>query len=91
MIDKVKSWFQDNHALVIFLIAQALAGFALGISIIAYMVRLETRVNTLEVRGSPHLAEINTRLTVLEGHTKDNKEAIDRIVEVMIRKLNINP
>ena len=93
MIDtrSVKSWFQDNQTLVYFLLAQAIAIGAVAVSIIAYSVRLETRVNTLEVRGSPHLAEINNRLTVLEKQTEANKGSIDRIVDVMTRRLNINP
>jgi hypothetical protein len=91
MMTSIRSWFQDNHALVVFLIAQAIAGGAAVLGVTAYMVRLETRVTTLEVRGSPHLNEINNRLTVLESQTKDNKQSIDRIVDVMTRKLNINP
>jgi hypothetical protein len=91
MIDTAKSWFKENATLVYFLIGQAIAIGAAVLSTTAYMVRLETRVNTLETRGSPHLAEINTRLTVLEGHTKDNKEAIDRIVAVMTRELHVLP
>jgi hypothetical protein len=91
MTEGMRSWLKENQTLVYFLVAQAAAIGTLAVSMIAYSVRLETRVNTLEVRGSPHLNEINTRLTVLEGHTKDNKESIDRIVSVMTRKLNINP
>ena len=91
MIDKVKSWISENSTLVGFLIAQAIGIGAAVLSITAYMVRLETRVNTLEVRGSPHLQEINNRLTVLEKQTEANKGSIDRIVDVMTRKLNINP
>ena len=77
MIDKVKSWFSDNQALVYFLVAQAIAIGAAVLSMTAYMVKLESRVNTLEVRGSPHLAEINNRLTVREAD-KTNKDSIDR-------------
>jgi uncharacterized coiled-coil protein SlyX len=77
-------WFKDNQALVILLVGQAIVG---GI----YMVNLEARVSTLEVRGSPHLAEINTRLTTLEKLTDANKERLERITDVMTRKLNINP
>jgi chaperonin cofactor prefoldin len=57
----------------------------------AYMVRLETRVATLEVRGSPHLSDINNRLTVLEAATRDNKQRLDKVTDIMTRKLNINP
>jgi hypothetical protein len=81
---EVKSWFRDNQALVIALAAQAIIA---GI----YMVNLEARVSTLEVRGSPHLAEITTRLTVLEGATQDNKQRIDKMAEIMTRNLSVNP
>ena len=81
---ELKSWFRENSALIYFLIGQAIL---IGI----YMVNLEARVSTLEDRGSPHLAEINTRLTVLEGVTKDNKESLDRVVTVMTKELHVNP
>ena len=83
-MSELKSWFKENSALIYFLVGQAVI---LGI----YMVNLEARVHTLEERGSPHLAEINTRLTVLEGQTKDNKEAVDRVVAIMTKELHINP
>jgi hypothetical protein len=86
-----KSWMKANATLVYFLIAQAIAIGTAVLSMTAYMVRLETRVATLETRGSPHLNEINNRLTVLEKQTEANKQSIDRIVDVMTRKLNINP
>jgi hypothetical protein len=86
-----RAWFKENQTLVYFLVAQAIAIGAAGVSIIAYSVRLETRVTTLEVRGSPHLAVIDNRLTVLESQTRDNKEAIDRIIAVMTRELGKKP
>jgi hypothetical protein len=88
---ELKSWMKDNATLVYFLIAQAIAIGAAAISIVAYSVRLETRVTTLETRGSPHLGVIDNRLTVLESKTSDNKEAIDRIIGVMIKELHVNP
>jgi hypothetical protein len=91
MIDKVRSWFHDNQTLVYFLVAQGIALVAVIISLLTYAVRLETRVSTLETRGSIHLGSIDNRLTVLEGKTDDNKQSINRIVDVMTRKLNINP
>jgi len=91
MIDKVRSWVAENQTLIYFLVAQAIAIGAAVISIVAYSVRLETRVNTLEVRGSPHLSEINNRLTVLEKQTEANKQSIDRIVDVMTKNLSVNP
>jgi hypothetical protein len=87
MMTAARSWFRDNQTLVYFLVAQAIAIGAAVLSVTAYMVRLETRVSTMELRGSPHLADINTRLTVLEGLTKTNKESVDRISEIMLREL----
>ena len=91
MMEKARSWFHDNQTLVYFLLAQGAALAAAGFSMTAYMVRLEARVQTLEVRGSPHLNDINNRLTVLESTTEENKKRLERIVDVMTRKLNINP
>jgi hypothetical protein len=91
MMTSIKSWFQENHTLVYFLVAQAIAIGAAVLSVTAYMVRLESRVNTLEVRGSPHLAEINNRLTVLESLTKTNKDSLDRVVDIMTKNLSVNP
>jgi hypothetical protein len=86
-----KDWLKENSALVYFLIAQAFALIGGGAWGLSYMVNLESRVATMEVRGSPHLTDINTRLTVLEGQIKDNKEAIDRIVAIMIKDLHVQP
>ena len=80
----MSEWFKSNQGLVI-----ALAGQAIIAGI--YMVNLEARVSTLETRGSPHLSTIDNRLTVLESQTKANKESIDRIVDTMTKKLNVNP
>jgi hypothetical protein len=83
----MRTWFQDNQALVFFLVAQAAAIGTVAVSIFAYSVRLETRVTTLEVRGSPHLAVIDNRLTVLENQTENNKASIERIKDVMTKDL----
>jgi hypothetical protein len=86
-----RSWLKENQALIYFLIAQTIALGAAGISIVAYSVRLETRVTTLEVRGSPHLGVIDNRLTVLESQTEANKASIERIKDVMTRELGRKP
>ena len=88
---ELKTWVRNNATLVYFLIAQAIAIGAAVLSMTAYMVNLENRVATLETRGSPHLGVIDNRLTVLESQTRDNKERLERIVDVMTKKLNINP
>jgi beta-lactamase regulating signal transducer with metallopeptidase domain len=85
MVKELKSWFNENQALVFFLVAQ-LVGF-LGIlgSLIAYSVKLEARVSILETRGSPHLERVDNRLTVLESKTNQNEERIARIVDKLTR------
>ena len=75
-----KTWLRENQVLLIALAGQALIA-------VIYMVNLESRVSTLEIRGSPHLAVIDNRLTVLESQTKDNKESIDRVVAIMTKSL----
>jgi uncharacterized coiled-coil protein SlyX len=91
VVEQAKTWIKENSTLVYFLIAQAIAAGAVAFSLITYMVNLEARVSTLETRGSPHLSTIDNRLTVLESQTKTNKDSIERIVDVMTKKLNINP
>ena len=70
----LKNFLSDNQALVIFLIGQAIV-------VLIYAANLESRVSTLEYRGSPHLEKIDARLTVLESMTDNNKERIDRLVD----------
>ena len=77
-MSQLGSWFRDNQVLAI-----ALAGQAIIAGI--YMVNLEARVSTLEVRGSPHLGTIDNRLTVLESKTESNKEAIERIKDKLTK------
>jgi uncharacterized coiled-coil protein SlyX len=91
MVEAAKSWVKENATLVYFLIGQAFAlgtGAAYGLS---YMVQLESRVNTLETRGSSHLAEINNRLTVTEKETEGNKERLNHVIEIMTRELGKKP
>jgi hypothetical protein len=91
VVKKFKSWFAENQLLVSFLVAQVVAIGAAVLGMTAYMVKLEQRVVTLEVRGSPHLNEINNRLTVTEQETETNKKRIDRVVDVMTRELGKRP
>jgi uncharacterized coiled-coil protein SlyX len=82
---------RENATLVYFLIAQAIALISGGAWGLSYMVNLENRVATLEIRGSPHLSEINNRLTVTEKETEANKVRLDKMTEIMTRNLSINP
>jgi uncharacterized coiled-coil protein SlyX len=88
---ELKAWVKANSTLVYFLVAQAAALISGGAWALSYMTTLENRVATLETRGSPHLGTIDNRLTVLESQTRSNKDSIERIVDVMTKRLNINP
>jgi uncharacterized coiled-coil protein SlyX len=87
MVEEAKNWLRTNSTLVYFLIAQFIGAGALIVSLISYMVNLEARVQILETRGSSHLAEINNRLTVTEKETEGNKQRLDKVVDIMTRRL----
>jgi exopolysaccharide biosynthesis protein len=92
---ELKSWMRENSALIYFLIAQFIAIGAGSASILAYMVKLETRVSTMETRGAEYtvarMDEMKRRITVLEQGIAQNEKSIDRIVDTMTKKLNVNP
>jgi hypothetical protein len=87
-----RSWLRDNATLVGFLVAQALAGGALLISVIIYAVKLEVRVHTMETRGAEYTVDrmnkFDQRITVLEEQVNTNSATVKRIVDVMTRELN---
>jgi hypothetical protein len=95
MIDTTRTWLRDNSTLIYFLIAQFIAMGALFASGLAYMVKLETRVATMETRGAEYtvlrMEEMKLRINALEGQIKRNEQTIDRIVDTMTKRLNINP
>jgi hypothetical protein len=88
---RLTSWFKQNQTLLIFLIAQAVAIATAGASIIAYYVRMETRIDTMETRGAAYtvgrMDEMKQRITVLEEQVSKNEESIKRVVDVMTREL----
>jgi hypothetical protein len=93
MMTEVRSWAKENSTLIYFLIGQAViivtALVSLSMAIASYRAETEARIKTLEVRGSPHLEEINRRLTVTESETKTNKLMLEQIKEVLLRDLHI--
>lgn len=95
MVDQAKSWIKENTSLVVFLVAQLLAMGAGAAAVIAYSVKLETRVSIMETRGAEYtaarLGKIDERLTVLEQNIKDNKERIDRILNQYLRDTQPRP
>jgi hypothetical protein len=92
MVEQVRSWFKENQTLVIFLGAQFVALGAAAAAVIAYSVKLETRVYIMETRGAEYTVDrmnkFDQRITMLEGNQKENKASIDKIIDIMLRELN---
>jgi hypothetical protein len=82
MVHQIKSFLREHHTLVLVLVAQAIA-------IVAYAVKLETRVTTMETRGAPHVAErlgkIDQRLTAIEGQTGEHEARINRMLNEVLK------
>jgi len=95
MVEEARSWFKENQTLVLFLLAQAIAIGAAAAAVIAYSVKLETRVSIMETRGAEYtvarMGKIDERLTVLEGAIKENTARIERVVEIMLRDRKDKP
>ena len=96
MNDPVRSWLSEHQtALIIFLFGQFLAVGAMAASGFAYMVKLETRVFTMETRGAEYtvarMEAMKERIAVLERDINQNEASIKRIIDVMTRELHISP
>ena len=95
MVQEARSWLRDNSTLAYFLIAQFIAAGALAASALAYAVKLETRVHTMETRGAEYtvarMEEMKLRIAKLEQSIEKNEDQIKLIRDVMTRRLNINP
>lgn len=91
MVETGRRWIKENSTLVYFLIAQMIAIGAGAASILAYAVKLETRVSIMETRGAEYtvgvMSDMKQRITVLEQQIKRNEASIERIVDVMTREL----
>ena len=89
MVDQLKSWFKENHTLVIFLAAQAVALGAAAAASLAYFTRLETRVSILETRGAEYsVARMNKtdeRLTSIEGQLREHEARINRMLSEFLK------
>jgi hypothetical protein len=95
MVEGAKSWMRENSGLIYFLIAQFIAIGAMAASAIAYMVKLETRVSIMETRGAEYtvarMEDMKLKIANLEQQIEHNHRTIDRIVDTMTKRLNINP
>ena len=95
MPEQIRSWFRENQTLMMFLGAQLLAFGAAGVSIVAYYVKMENRVMTLETRGAEYsVARMNRtdeRITVIEQRQARNEQQITRIVDILTRDIGKPP
>jgi hypothetical protein len=95
MVEQAKSWLRENHTLVIFLAAQVLAIGAGAAAVIAYSVKLETRVHIMETRGAEYTVDrmnkFDQRISVLESNMKDNKDRTDRILTELLKDQQRRP
>jgi hypothetical protein len=89
MVEQAKSWFRENSTLIYFLIAQIIAIGAAAASMLAYMVKLETRVSIMEERGAAYtvgrMDDMKLKIAVLENQIEKNEDQISRIREIMLR------
>ena len=89
MTELIKGWFKENQTLVIFLIAQAMAVAIGAASIIAYYVRMETRVSIMETRGASYTVErlnkMDERIVILEQKINKNVAQLERIVDILTK------
>jgi hypothetical protein len=89
MVEHARTWIKENSTLIYFLVAQVIAIGAAGASIIAYMVKLETRVSIMETRGAEYtvsrMSKIDERLTVIEQKIAGNEQSIRRLVDRFIQ------
>lgn len=89
MVEQLRSWFRDNHTLVVFLGAQLVTLGAGAAWMIAYSVKLETRVAIMETRGASYTAErlgkIDQRLTAIEGQLNEHEARINRMLNEFLK------
>ena len=87
---ELKGWVRENATLVYFLIAQAIAIGAAGASVLAYMVKLESRVMTMETRGAEYsvarMAKMEERITVIEQKMVSNDVIMRRLIDEFVRR-----
>lgn len=90
-----RSWFQQNQTMVLFLLAQAVALATGGAALLAYMVKLETRVMIMETRGAEYTVErmqkMFDRLTVMENKMEDHQARLNRMTDQLLKDMQRAP
>jgi hypothetical protein len=91
MVEASKSFFREHSAILLALGAQFVAVGAAAASLLAYMVRLETRVSIMEERGAAYtvsrMDEMKLKINGLETQIEQNENSIKRVIDVMTREL----
>ena len=91
MVEGTKSFFREHSAILLALGAQFVAVGAAAASLLAYMVRLETRVSIMEERGAAYtvsrMDEMKLKINSLEQQIENNESSIKRILDIMTREL----
>ena len=95
MVEGTKSFFREHSAILLALGAQFVAVGAAAASLLAYMVRLETRVSIMEERGAAYtvsrMDEMKLKINSLEQQIESNESSIKRILDIMTRELGRPP
>jgi hypothetical protein len=91
VVEGTKSFFREHSAILLALGAQFVAVGAAAASLLAYMVRLETRVSIMEDRGAAYtvsrMDEMKLKINGLETQIENNEASIKRVIDVMTREL----
>ena len=91
MVDGAKSFFREHSAILLALGAQFVAVGAAAASLLAYMVRLETRVSIMEERGAAYTVSrmdaMKLQINGLETKIEQNEASIKRVIDIMTREL----
>jgi hypothetical protein len=89
VVENAKGWLRENSTLIYFLVAQVIAIGAAAASMLAYMVRLETRVSIMEERGAAYtvgrMDDMKLKIAVLENQIEKNEDTIARVREILLR------
>lgn len=95
MVEVARSWIKENSSLVVFLVAQIVALGAGAAALLAYAVKLETRVEIMETRGAEYsvarMAKTEERITIIEQRQSRNEEQIKRLIDEFIKTVQRIP
>jgi exopolysaccharide biosynthesis protein len=84
-----KPWFKENATLIYFLVGQVIAIGLGAASILAYMVKLETRVAIMETRGAEYsvarMAKMDEKITVIEQKMVANEVIMKRLIDEFVK------